>query len=66
MIAGVAPGQARAVARQAPSSVDAPEFTIVPSRGLVGSFAGFGGQFNQHVFADISGPPPHLSDLESK
>jgi hypothetical protein len=37
-----------------------------PSRGLVGSFGGFGGQFNQHVFADISGPPPDLPGLEAK
>jgi hypothetical protein len=43
-----------------------PEWTVTPSRGLVGSFGGFGGQFNQHVFADISGPPPNLPALESK
>ena len=57
-IAGVTPGQAQAAG--------APEFTMVPSRGLVGSFGGFGGQFNQHVFADISGPPPNLPGLEAK
>ena len=64
--AGVRPGQAQAAGDQAPPSPSAPEFTMVPSRGLVGSFAGFGGQFNQHVFADISGPPPDLPGLEAK
>jgi hypothetical protein len=66
VIAGVTPGPARAISGQAPPSIHVPEFTVVPSRGLVGSFGGFGGQFNQHVFADISGPPPDLSGLEAK
>jgi hypothetical protein len=43
-----------------------PEFTLTPSRGLVGSFVGFGGQLNQHVYANISGPPSGLPDLEAK
>ena len=42
------------------------EFTLAPDRGLVSWFGGFGGQFNQHVFADISGPPPDLPGLETK
>jgi hypothetical protein len=66
VIAGFAPGQGKADAGQAPPSARVPEFTMVPSRGLVGSFRGFGGQFNQHVFADISGPSPHLSVLEAR
>ena len=66
VIAGVTPGQAQAAGDQAPPSASAPEFTMVPTRGLVGSFGGFGGQFNQHVFADINGPPPDLSGLEAK
>ena len=44
----------------------APEFTLAPDRGLVGSFAGYGGQLNQHVYARISGPPPRLGALETK
>ena len=44
----------------------APEFTLAPDRGLVGSFAGCGGQLNQHVYARISGPPPRLGALETK
>ena len=43
-----------------------PEFTLALDQGLVSWFGGFGGQFNQHVFADISGPPPNLSGLETK
>jgi hypothetical protein len=65
VIAGVAPGQGRADAAQAPPSARVPEFTLALDRGL-GSFYGFGGQFNQHVFADISGPPPDLPGLEAK
>jgi len=42
------------------------EFTLAPDRVLGSYFGGFGGQFNQHVFADISGPPPNLWDLETK
>ncbi len=43
-----------------------PEFTLDPTRGLVGSFDGFGGQLNQHLYAKISGPPPNLSQVEAK
>ena len=43
-----------------------PEFTLARDHGLVSWFGGFGVQFNQHVFADISGPPPGLPGLETK
>jgi len=43
-----------------------PEFRLALDQGLVSWFGGFGGQFNQHVFADISGPPPGLPDLQTK
>jgi hypothetical protein len=42
------------------------EYTLALDRVLGSYFGGFGGQFNQHVFADISGPPPNLPDLETK
>ncbi len=42
------------------------EFTLDRTSGLVGSFGGFGGQFNQHVYAKISGPPPYLLQLEEQ
>jgi hypothetical protein len=43
-----------------------PEFTLDPTRGVVGAFGGFGGQLNQHLYAKISGPPPRLRDVEAK
>ena len=44
----------------------APDFVLAPPRGLVGDFGGFGSQLNQHVYANISGPPPNLPELERK
>ncbi len=51
---------------EARATVQVPEFTFAPDRGLVGNFGGFGAQFNQHVYANISGPPPDLPNLEGK
>jgi len=42
------------------------QFTLDETQGLVGSFAGFGGQLNQNLYAKISGPPPRLDDVEAK
>ena len=39
------------------------EFTFSPTRGIA-SFDGFGVQLNQHLYADISGPPSNLAALE--
>jgi hypothetical protein len=51
----------------ATATADGPaDFTIAQSTVIAGGFAGFGGQFNQHVYAKISGPPPDLPGLESK
>jgi hypothetical protein len=52
------------VARAAPTGP--PEFTLAPDAGIVGDFFGFGAQLNQHVYAQISGPPPDLPTLESE
>ena len=38
-------------------------FVFAPTQG-VGPFDGFGVQLNQHVYADISGPPSNLPALE--
>jgi hypothetical protein len=46
--------------------VSSAEFTLDTTRGVVGSFDGFGGQLNQHLYAKISGPPPHLANVEAK
>jgi hypothetical protein len=62
--AGAAGAGVRATTARADAA--APEFTVAPSRGLVGTFGGYGGQLNQHVYADISGPPPDLPALEAK
>jgi hypothetical protein len=42
------------------------EFTLTLDSVLGSYFAGFGAQFNEHVFADISGPPPDLPSLETR
>ena len=65
--AGLAVVAAPEPARGVDTSTAPVEFTLAPDRVLVGSFGGFGGQYNQHVFADLSGgPPPNRSDLEDK
>lgn len=57
---GVAPAGATG---QAATAVD---FELARDRGLVGSFRGFGGQLNQHVYANISGPAPSLATMEQR
>jgi hypothetical protein len=44
---------AHAGGARAGTSVQAPQFMLALDRGIVGSFAGFGGQLNQHVYADL-------------
>lgn len=39
---------------------------MLPDQAIDGDFAGFGGQLNQHVYANISGPPPDLPGMETK
>jgi hypothetical protein len=51
---------------RASAALQLPEFTLAHDRGLVGNFGGYGAQFNQHVYAKISGPPPDLPNLETK
>jgi len=47
--------------------VDVTELELASSRLLVSSLGGYGAQFNQHVFAAITGAPPgSLPDLEAK
>jgi hypothetical protein len=43
-----------------------PEIVVQRDSTIVGDFTGFGGQLNQHVYANISGPPPRLADMEAK
>jgi hypothetical protein len=49
------------------SSVEITDFALAPSNVLVPSFAGFGGQMNQHVYAQISqaaGVPANPVEIE--
>ena len=55
-----------AISAVAGAGTNGPEFSLARDRGLVGDFRGFGGQFNQHVYAKISGPPPDLPSMETK
>jgi hypothetical protein len=61
LVLGAAPAGATGSQASTPS-----EFRLDRSSGLVGSFGGFGGQLNQHVYAKISGPPPYLPQLEEQ
>jgi hypothetical protein len=62
VVAGVLAGWTSAGARAG----TAPQFTFASDQVVAGDFAGFGGQMNQHVYADLSGPPPDLPTLEAK
>jgi hypothetical protein len=49
------------------SSVEVTDFALVPSNVLTPSFAGFGGQMNQHLYAQISqaaGVPQNPTEVE--
>lgn len=59
-LAGLAASAGRGLAQ---GGAPQPEFTFSPTRG-VGGFDGFGVQLNQHVYANISGPPGNLTALE--
>ncbi len=56
---------AASAAAQVRAAGQVPDFTL-SDRVLVGSLGGYGGQFNQHVYATISGPPPDLPGFETK
>ena len=56
----------RTTDNQARATVQAAEFTLEPDLGVVDGFGGFGAQLNQNLYADISGPPPGLPNLEAK
>jgi hypothetical protein len=69
VVAALAAGLVALAASSSAQGADpgaAPEFTVALDQGLVVGFGGFGGQFNQHVYADISGPPPNFPGLETK
>ena len=59
-------GATPAAATGSQAASPAPEFTLARDRGVVASFGGYGGQLNQHVYAEISGPPPALATMEAR
>jgi hypothetical protein len=64
-LAAVVATPAAATANQSAAATPV-EFRLDQTRGVVGAFEGFGGQLNQNLYAKISGPPPHLADVEAK
>ena len=60
VLAGAATLAVSGLAEENPPSS---EFVFAPTQG-VGGFDGFGVQLNQHIYADISGPPANLAALE--
>ena len=66
IVAAIMVTASAAAGQPAARATGGPEYTLDRNRGLVGSFDGFGGQLNQHLYAKISGPPPRLADVEAK
>lgn len=62
VVAAVAAATAVGGGRAAASSDT--DFTVAPDEPLVTDFGGFGAQFNQHLYAAISGPPANIAQLE--
>ena len=62
-----APGETDETNNAGSRTVDVSEHELASSHVLVPSLGGYGAQFNQHVFAPITNPPPDtLPDLETK
>jgi hypothetical protein len=55
LLAVLSVGTVPASATAGQDATSEPEFRLDLSRGLSGSFDGFGGQLNQHLYAKISG-----------
>ena len=53
-VTGANPAEATTRNNTGRATVEVTEFRVVPSSVLVQSFAGYGGQFNHHVYAEIS------------
>ena len=67
LISAASPAETDETNNARSATVDVTELELAPSRLLVPSLGGYGAQFNQHVFAQItSAPPASLPDLEAK
>ena len=67
LVGGVAPNEYDATNNDRSATVDVTKDELARSRLLVQSLDGYGFQFNHHLYAPITNPPPQtLPDLESK
>jgi hypothetical protein len=67
LVSGVTPAETDGTNNGRSATVDVTELELARSRLLVPSLGGYGMQFNQHVFAQITpAPPGSLPDLEAK
>ena len=67
LVTDVAPDEFDATNNTAATTVEVTKNELASSRLLVDSLGGYGFQFNNHVYAPITNPPPAtLPDLESK
>jgi len=67
LLSGVEPAETDATNNSRRAIVDVTELELARSRLLVPALGGYGAQFNQHVFASITGAlPGSLPDLEAK
>ena len=66
-LTNVDPAETNAADDSAAATVDVTDFELAPSRLVVRHLGGFGTQFNQHVYANITPTPPgSLPALEDK
>ena len=66
-LTNVDPAETNAADDSAAATVDVTDFELAPSRLVVPNLGGFGTQFNQHVYANITPTPPgSLPALEDK
>ena len=67
IVTDVAPDEVDATNNTRSATVDVTKDELARSRLLVDSLGGYGFQFNHHLYAPITSPPPEtLPDLESK
>lgn len=67
LVGEAVPGETDATNNDRAATVDVSELELARSRLLLPSLGGYGAQFNQHVYAALTSPPPgSLPDLEAK
>ena len=66
-IEGAAPAEYDVANNEGATEIDVTEHELVRSNVLLDVLGGFGAQFNQHVYAPVTNPPPiTIPDFESK